>query len=137
MHSYLQRIHERLTAVNISIETIRNAEQTEALSQVTELIQQVIEAGNTPVSFKRCQMYWNACSCSDGAECLDPLSSSTASNGHGPANGLIDKKFESLLLGCTLDDQKMIKKRVKSLYMQYMTKPESMEGCSKTFNGFN
>lgn len=35
--------------------------------------------------------------------------------------GPIDKKFESALLGCTLDDQKNIKKRLQAL-MGYLNK---------------
>lgn len=36
-------------------------------------------------------------------------------------NGITDKNFESVLLGCTLDDQKRVKKRLQGL-LNYIDK---------------
>lgn len=93
------------------INTVRNLEQEEALREVNDLIEKLMASSDLPGSFKLCQMYWNACSSSDGDQVLIP-----SSNYH-VSNNLVDKKFENVLLGCTLDDQKMIKKRVKSIML--------------------
>lgn len=55
----------------------------------------------------RCESFMNACS-------------SQQNSGH------LDKIFESAILGCTLDDQKRVKKRLQGL-MDYIDKVHTIE----------
>lgn len=59
---------------------------------------------------QRCQTFLNACSVHD-----DPA------NVTAEHQQIVDKKFETAVLGCTLDDQKIVKKRLQAL-MTYLNK---------------
>jgi len=63
---------------------------------INHLIDEVIRFGDPIGKRQKCQEYLAACS-----------STTTVT--------LLDKKFEGHLLGCTLDDQKRIKKRLEAL----------------------
>lgn len=93
----IDRITDRCLTVDVKVHTQRDPAQEEALYQVNHLIDAlVISAKFDPDGTKsKCITYMNACS----------------SQGFG----VTDKKFESALLGCTLDDQKRVKKRLQGL----------------------
>ncbi|XP_068154941.1 BAG family molecular chaperone regulator 2 isoform X1 [Drosophila tropicalis] len=112
---YIQRVSSRLGTVELNVRTVRDNSQEDSLSQINALIDTMIKMGDPVIARQRCQLYLNAC-CSST---MDPF-------GHMDAVpesdlGPIDKKFESALLGCTLDDQKNIKKRLQAL-MGYLNK---------------
>jgi BCL2-associated athanogene 2 len=90
--------------------TVRDNSQVDSLSVINHLIDEVIRFGDPIVKRQKCQEYLNACS--------SDFHYSVSLTASGPST-FIDKKFEGHLLGCTLDDQKRIKKRLEAL-MNYM-----------------
>lgn len=110
MQFHLRRVNDRLQTVNINVNTIRDDSQVESVHVINNLIDEVIKFGDPIEKRKKCQLYLNSCSSSELQFSED-----------GTAMILIDKKFESHLLSCTLDDQKMIRKRLEAL-MMYMMK---------------
>lgn len=120
---YIHRVNARLSTVELNVRTVRDYSQEDSLSQINALIDMMITMGDPVLSRQRCQQYLNAC-CSasetGGVSCGNMSSfpeTSTLDMDAGP----VDKKFESTLLGCTLDDQKNIKKRLHAL-MGYLNK---------------
>uniref|UniRef100_A0A1B0D952 Bag family molecular chaperone regulator 2 n=1 Tax=Phlebotomus papatasi TaxID=29031 RepID=A0A1B0D952_PHLPP len=109
---YMQRVGSRLATVELNVKTVRNGAQEECLHQVNVLIDTLISSPDALVSRQRCQMFLNAC---EGA----PEDDSGSSRHNCELS--VDKKFESSLLGCTLDDQKTIKKRLHAL-ITYLNK---------------
>lgn len=107
---YVQRISVRLSTVELSVFTIRDRAQEDCLHRVNSLIDEIISISDPAVSRLRCQQFLNACSTTDTTTYseLDPSMCS-------------DKTFENALLGCTLDDQKTIKKRLQAL-LDYLAK---------------
>ncbi|XP_065090865.1 BAG family molecular chaperone regulator 2 isoform X2 [Ochlerotatus camptorhynchus] len=107
---YVQRISGRLATVELSVFTIRDRAQEDSLHSVNSLIDEIISRSDPVVSRLRCQQFLNACNTTDTTTYteLDPTMCS-------------DKMFENALLGCTLDDQKTIKKRLQAL-LDYLAK---------------
>lgn len=103
LNCYLGRITTRLSTVDLNVKTIRDLAQEESLHQVNSLIDTVITTTDRIAARQNCQHYLNCCS--DG----------------GNGERITDKKFEMALLGCALDDQKNIKKRLQAL-MTYLNK---------------
>ncbi|XP_055376860.1 BAG family molecular chaperone regulator 2 isoform X2 [Condylostylus longicornis] len=119
---YIHRVNSRLGTVELNVKTVRDQSQEDSLSQINTLIDSLITVGDPVLARQKCQTYINACSTNDhfnsGDGCGSGFGASTSSE------DLIlecDKKFESALLGCTLDDQKTIKKRLNAL-MNYLNK---------------
>ncbi|CAG9811828.1 unnamed protein product [Chironomus riparius] len=110
MHFHLKRVNDRLQTVNINVHTIRDDSQVESVHVINNLIDEVIKFGDPIEKRKKCQQYLNSCS-----------SSEIIFNDDGSSTVLIDKRFETHLLSCNLDDQKMIRKRLEAL-MMYMMK---------------
>ncbi|XP_070070944.1 BAG family molecular chaperone regulator 2 isoform X3 [Drosophila takahashii] len=112
---YIQRVSSRLGTVELNVRTVRDNSQEDSLSQINALIDTMIKMGDPVIARQRCQLYLNACCSSsmDPSGHMDTLPEADV--------GPIDKKFESVLLGCTLDDQKNIKKRLQAL-MGYLNK---------------
>ncbi|XP_053688588.1 BAG family molecular chaperone regulator 2 isoform X2 [Sabethes cyaneus] len=106
---YVQRISGRLSTVELSVCTVRDRAQEDSLHHINSLIDALISSSDPVVSRMRCQQFLNACSTADTSTYSD-LDQALCS----------DKKFESVLLGCTLDDQKTIKKRLQAL-LAYLT----------------
>ncbi|XP_037909155.1 BAG family molecular chaperone regulator 2 isoform X1 [Hermetia illucens] len=109
---YIQRVNSRLSTVELMVKTVRDPAQEDSLHQVNMLIDSLITNNDSAVSRQRCQTFLNACSGSD------PENQSVSFSG---VDRVVDKTFESALLGCTLDDQKNIKKRLQAL-MNYLNK---------------
>lgn len=97
MTRYADRVMSRCLTVEVKVLTQRDGQQEEALFQVNHLIDGLVVALKIdPESAKaKCISYMNACSSN-----LD---------------GITDKIFESALLGCTVDDQKKVKRRLQGL----------------------
>lgn len=95
---YADRITNRCLTVEVKVLTQRDHMQEEALHQVNHYIDGLVRTLRTdPENAKaRCISFMNACSSSH-------------------VEGVTDKQFESALLGCTVDDQKRIKKRLQGL----------------------
>ncbi|XP_017086314.1 BAG family molecular chaperone regulator 2 isoform X1 [Drosophila eugracilis] len=112
---YIQRVSSRLGTVELNVRTVRDNSQEDSLSHINALIDTMIKMGDPVIARQRCQLYLNACCSSsmDPSGHMDTLPEADV--------GPIDKKFESVLLGCTLDDQKNIKKRLQAL-MGYLNK---------------
>lgn len=109
VNCYSQRINSRLATIDLCVKTVRDAAQEEALHQVNSLIDSLITSTDRILARQRCQTFLNGCSFNE--------SSSNALE----LDQVVDKKFEMAMLGCTLDDQKVIKKRLLAL-MTYLNK---------------
>jgi len=109
----LSRINSRLQTVEVSVLTVRDTSQVDSLNTINTLIDEVIRFADPIIKRQKCQEYLNACS----SEFL--FSSGSTSTTTTAQLSFVDKKFESNLLGCTLDDQKRIKKRLEAL-LNYM-----------------
>lgn len=104
---YLARIGGRLATVELSVKTVRDKAQEESLHQVNVFIDDLLRFNADPVvTRQRCQIYLNACN--DGQTETD-------------SQLMTDKKFENALLGCTIDDQKHIRRRLFAL-LEYLSK---------------
>lgn len=106
---YSQRINSRLATIDLCVMTVRDTAQEEALHQVNSLIDSLITSTDRLLARQRCQTFLNGCSFTE-----------STSNLQAPDQA-VDKKFEMVVLGCTLDDQKVIKKRLQAL-MTYLNK---------------
>lgn len=109
MNFHLKRVNDRLQTVQVQVQTIRDDSQVESVHVINNLIDEVIKFGDPIEKRKKCQQYLNSCSSS---EVMFQEEGSVV---------LIDKKFETHLLSCALDDQKLIRKRLEAL-MLYMMK---------------
>lgn len=109
INCYAQRISSRLNTIDLSVKTVRDTAQEESLHQVNSLIDSLITSTDRLLARQRCQTFLNGCSGND------PLSQ------FNEKDQMVDKKFEMAVLGCTLDDQKIIKKRLQAL-MTYLNK---------------
>ena len=91
IHAILDRLQNRLHSVSIGLVTHRNESQTQAVEKVNEMLNQLVEMvqnGSSDDALKLAESYLN-----DGT----------------------GSKFEALLLSCTSDDQKAVKKRIKNI----------------------
>lgn len=102
--------------VDISVKTVRDDSQNDSLLQINLMIDGVIRNPDPILKRQKFLQFYASCSSdyqqSDGGSLID------------------DKKFEGHLLGCTLDDQKKIKFRVKNLLNLYQK--EMCEGQDQT-----
>ncbi|KAL3118823.1 hypothetical protein niasHT_008170 [Heterodera trifolii] len=96
----MQRILARCNTVNISIETPRDQHQSKALEQVNKMIQSVLDHtnGNIAESKQKIATFLNAC--------------------HPDEVGRIDEKFQSVIIECTADDQKKIRRKLAQIVEQ-------------------
>ncbi|KAG7211948.1 hypothetical protein KM043_011157 [Ampulex compressa] len=105
---YAERLSTRCLTVDILVKIQRDHIQQEALHQVNGLIDGlVIGLRDDPTGTRqRCASFMSACS-SQGM-------------------GLSDKNFETAILGCTIDDQKRVKKRLQGL-LDYIDKAHTIQ----------
>ncbi|XP_069690499.1 BAG family molecular chaperone regulator 2 [Periplaneta americana] len=98
---YADHIANRCLTVDVLVKTTRDCTQEDALHQVNSFIDGlVVSLRDDPFGTKtRCLAFMNACS--------------------SHTRGATDKNFETAILGCTLDDQKRVKKRLQGL-MDYI-----------------
>lgn len=110
---YAEHIANRCLTVDILVKTTRDHMQEDALHQVNSFIDGlVMSLRSDPFGTKsRCLAFMNACS----------------SHTHGAA----DKNFETAILGCTLDDQKRVKKRLQGL-LDYIDKTTHFDEVKKS-----
>lgn len=99
----VDRLKKRCEAVDVKVHTVRNDEQENALSKVESLVEDlericVLEELDCHKGIRgQAQGLLNAC-VSDA-----------------PARGPIDYKFQEMILGCKLEDQKLIRRRLECL----------------------
>lgn len=91
--------------------TVRDRSQIDSLNTINHLIDEIIRFSDPIMKRQKCQEYLNTCSPTDFQLTMTFAGSTTIT--------FVDKKFEGFLLGCTLDDQKRIKKRLEAL-LNYM-----------------
>ncbi|XP_076246393.1 BAG family molecular chaperone regulator 2 [Calliopsis andreniformis] len=105
---YAERLSTRCLTVDVLVKIQRDHIQQEALHQVNGLIDGlVIGLRDDPSGTRqRCASFMNACT----------------SQGMGHS----DKNFETAILGCTMDDQKRIKKRLQGL-LDYIDKMHTIQ----------
>ncbi|CAH1107464.1 unnamed protein product [Psylliodes chrysocephalus] len=98
VNRYVERIINRSLTVEVKVLTQRDRMQEDALYQVNHLIDGLVVVMKTDAETAqaKCISYMNACSSS-------------------VVHGVTDKNFESALLGCSLDDQKKVKRRLQGL----------------------
>lgn len=99
-----------MSTIDLCVKTVRDAAQSESLHQVNSMIDSLITSNDRTQARHRCKMFLNACSFNEST--MDPVAEEEV---------VVDKKFENALLGCTLDDQKVVKKRIQAL-MSYLNK---------------
>ncbi|KAJ8377711.1 hypothetical protein AAFF_G00254450 [Aldrovandia affinis] len=92
------RLLGRTLTVEVSVETIRNPQQEEALRNATSLIDEIVAKvlDNLDVARKRLMALHAACVTE-----APPVP--------------IDQKFQSIVISCALEDQKKIKRRLETL----------------------
>lgn len=105
---YAERLSRRCLTVDVLVKIQRDQIQEEALHQVNGLIDSlVVGLRDDPAGTRqRCASFMNACT--------------SQSVGHS------DKIFETAILGCTMDDQKRIKKRLQGL-LDYIDKMHTIK----------
>jgi len=93
------RLQKRLDTVqvHVNLAASRDESQSEALSKINVKIDELIAKveANSPTALATAESFFNACNSRNSS-----------------ANSVICSRFEALLLGCTLDDQKIIKGRI-------------------------
>ncbi|XP_064412552.1 BAG family molecular chaperone regulator 2 isoform X2 [Latimeria chalumnae] len=92
------RLIGRTLTVEVSVETIRNPQQQEFLRHATMLIDEIANQVLEDLEGAKKRL----------------LSMHTACSSEAPA-GPIDQKFQSIVIGCALEDQKKIKRRLETL----------------------
>jgi len=98
----------------LDISTERSAPQQESLHTVNTLIDTLIREVKMDVALarRRCISYLNSC-----LDISDSMYQETCG---------IDAIFEQAVLGCTLEDQKRVKKRLNGLYSYFATYSPSL-----------
>ncbi|XP_065340912.1 BAG family molecular chaperone regulator 2 [Cloeon dipterum] len=120
IEEYIETITSRCRTVQIKVDTVRDQQQEESLHSVNSLIDSmVLNLRLDPMGTRgRCLAYLRSfCRCEDDNEILVSIASKLQ-----PMH--VDKGFESALLGCTLDDQKLVKRRLRGL-LSYIISPQN------------
>ncbi|XP_069582825.1 BAG family molecular chaperone regulator 2 [Ranitomeya imitator] len=93
-----ERLMTRTVTVEVSVETIRNPQQASSLQQASLVIDEILKKvmDNLEDGKKQLMSLYAAC---------------TSDVPPGP----IDQKFQSIIIGCAIEDQKKIKRRLENL----------------------
>uniref|UniRef100_A0A3Q2Q4V2 BCL2 associated athanogene 2 n=1 Tax=Fundulus heteroclitus TaxID=8078 RepID=A0A3Q2Q4V2_FUNHE len=92
------RLMGRTLSVEISIGTIRNPQQEEALQKATSMIDEIVKKLLSDMESGRQQLLALHAACVTEAPPVP-----------------IDQKFQAIVIGCALEDQKKIKRRLETL----------------------
>uniref|UniRef100_A0A2K5DD15 BAG domain-containing protein n=1 Tax=Aotus nancymaae TaxID=37293 RepID=A0A2K5DD15_AOTNA len=92
------RLMGRTLTVEVSVETIRNPQQQESLKHATRIIDEVVNKFPDDLGNAKSHLMALYSACSSEVP-------------HGP----VDEKFQSIVIGCALEDQKKIKRRLETL----------------------
>uniref|UniRef100_A0A8C5RCN3 BAG cochaperone 2 n=1 Tax=Laticauda laticaudata TaxID=8630 RepID=A0A8C5RCN3_LATLA len=93
-----KRLMGRTITVEVSVETMRNPQQQESLLRATQMIDEIVNKllDDLEDSKSRLMSLYGAC---------------TSETPSGPVN----QKFQSVVIGCAIEDQKKIKRRLETL----------------------
>lgn len=98
-----------LNTVAISVTTIRDEQQQQALDKVNGLISNVVRMAENEAEIDKAkamaESYLNCC-LSDGSASADEKK-------------IIDEKFAKVLIACTADDQKKVRRRLQKILEQF------------------
>lgn len=104
-----ERLMNRTVTVEVSVETIRNPQQASSLQQamltIDEILKKVMD--NLDGGKKQLMSMYAAC---------------TSEVPPGP----IDQKFQSIIIGCAIEDQKKIKRRLENLIRNIKSSEKSI-----------
>jgi BCL2-associated athanogene 2 len=114
---YVKRVGGRLHTVELNVKTVRDSAQEESMHQVNIFIDKLISDSEPMCSRQKCQQFLYSCGTTD----IKKIHEEGASTTDIQETVAIDKKFENALLGCTLDDQKIVRKRLQAL-LTYLVK---------------
>ncbi|XP_043919276.1 BAG family molecular chaperone regulator 2 isoform X2 [Protopterus annectens] len=103
------RLLGRTLTVQISVETIRNPHQQECLLNATKIIDDIVNKLLEDVAAAKSQLL------SLQAACTSDVKSAP-----------IDQKFQNLVIGCAIEDQKKIKRRLETLIRKIDTSEKSI-----------
>ncbi|XP_063775726.1 BAG family molecular chaperone regulator 2 [Pseudophryne corroboree] len=103
------RLMSRIVTVEVTVETIRNPQQAVSLQQANLIIDEILKRvmDNLESGKKQLMNLYGAC---------------TSDVPPGP----IDQKFQSIIIGCALEDQKKIKRRLETLIRNIATSEKSI-----------
>lgn len=101
---YVEQISSRCSTIDVCVKTVRDKPQEEALYKINGIIDRLItQIQQDPTASKeKCLMFMNSCTSFSEV-------------------GMEDSTFEQALLGCTIDDQKRVRRRLQGL-MTYIEK---------------
>lgn len=88
----------RTLTVEVSVETIRNPQQQESLLHATRMIDEVVNKLLDNLEDSKSRLMSLYCACTSEVP-----------------SGPIDQKFQSVVIGCAIEDQKKIKRRLETL----------------------
>jgi len=93
------RLLSRCRTVEVNVSTPRNNDQERSLKAANEQIEELLAKLQEDIANSRqtCRRFLNAC------------------NPNQP-DGPIDQRFQSVLIGCTADDQKKIRRRLEQIF---------------------
>lgn len=109
INCHVQRLTNRVGTIELSVKIIRDSAQEDSLHEVNRSIDTLITSPDRALSRQRCQLFLN---------CFDNAGDDVKSHDSIESDGidlLIDRTFHLHLQGCTLDDQKHIRKRLSAL----------------------
>lgn len=93
-----ERLMGRTLSVEISVGTIRNPQQEEALQKATSIIDEIVKKLLDDMEGSRQKLLALHGACVTEAPAIP-----------------IDQKFQAIVIGCALEDQKNIKRRLETL----------------------
>lgn len=93
-----ERLMGRTLAVEVSVSTVRNPQQEEALNKATSIIDEVVQKLLDNMEGGRQRLLALHAACLTEAPAVP-----------------IDQRFQAVVIGCALDDQKKIKRRLETL----------------------
>ncbi|XP_046332272.1 BAG family molecular chaperone regulator 2-like [Haliotis rufescens] len=92
----LDRLRKRSKSATIEVNTVRNETQEEALSKINDILDKLkCEFNDQPEKcWQQLQIYYNTCL--------------------AESRGAVDARFQNLVLDCTVDDQKNLRRKLDS-----------------------
>ncbi|KAG9493769.1 BAG family molecular chaperone regulator 2 [Eleutherodactylus coqui] len=93
-----ERLMKRTVTVEISVETMRNPQQASSLQQASLIIDEILKEVTDNLESGKKQLMCLYAACTSDVPSVP-----------------IDQKFQSIIIGCAIEDQKKIKRRLENL----------------------
>ncbi|KAM3932086.1 BAG family molecular chaperone regulator 2 [Leptodactylus fuscus] len=93
-----ERLMTRTVTVEVSVETMRNPQQASSLQQATLIIDEILKKVMENLEGGKAQLMSLYAACTSDVPSVP-----------------IDQKFQSIIIGCAIEDQKKIKRRLETL----------------------